>query len=118
MDVVEREVKVLVPDSGKAPFDNWFVGIRDQKTRQRIQARLTRLQNGNFGDFQSVGKDVFELRIFFGPGYRIYFALAGDVMVVLLGGGDKDTQDKDIEAAQALWQEYKNALEGHQRDLR
>ncbi|MBV9852720.1 MAG: type II toxin-antitoxin system RelE/ParE family toxin [Armatimonadetes bacterium] len=118
MEVVEREVKVLVPESGKAPFDIWLAGIRDQKTRQRIQARLTRLQNGNFGDFQSVGKEVFELRIFFGPGYRIYFALAGDVMIVLLGGGDKGTQSKDIEAAQMLWQEYKDATERYQRNFR
>lgn len=118
MEIVEREVKVLVPGTGKAPFETWLADIKDSRTRQRIQARLTRLQSGNFGDFQSVGKGVFELRIFFGAGYRIYFAFAGEVLIVLLGGGDKDTQDKDIADAQNLWQENKDASEKYERDFR
>jgi putative addiction module killer protein len=118
MDVTERAVRVLVPDHGKSPFEAWLATIRDKTTRQRIQARLTRLQTGNFGDFHGVGKGVFELRISFGPGYRVYFGFQGDTIIILLGGGDKSTQSGDIRNAQGLWEEYHDALEGHQRDVR
>ncbi len=81
--------------------------IRDTNTQDRIQARLARLEDGNFGDCRSVGVGVFELRIHFGAGYRIYFGQVGNTIVLLLCGGDKSSQTRDIELAKTYWLEYK-----------
>lgn len=83
-------------------FDKWFKKIRDRRGRARIQARIDRLEMGHFGDAVSVGDGVFELRIFFGPGYRVYCAQQSSVVVILLIGGDKDSQRQDIEKAKEL----------------
>ena len=82
---------------------------RDQKTQERIQARLDRLVGGNFGDCESIGQGIFEIRLHFGAGYRIYFGEADNTIVLLLCGGDKSSQNRDIERAKAYWQEYKEA---------
>ena len=76
--------------------------------RKRIQSRLRRLEAGLYGDCELVGGGVFELRLFFGPGYRVYFGKDGDNIVVLLCGGDKSTQQQDIEAAKIYWKECKD----------
>ena len=78
-------------------FARWFAGLRDGRARMRIQARIDRLAIGNAGDVRPVG--VSEMRIDYGPGYRVYFVRRGAVLVVLLAGGDKGTQDRDIRAA-------------------
>lgn len=78
-------------------FARWFAGLRDGRARMRIQARIDRLAIGNVGDVRPVG--VSEMRIDYGPGYRVYFVRRGAVLVVLLAGGDKGTQDRDIRAA-------------------
>jgi putative addiction module killer protein len=83
-------------------FRNWMTGLRDSRTKARIAARIDRLALGNPGDVEPVGEGVSELRIHFGPGYRVYFARRGPVLIVLLCGGDKSTQARDIEAAKAL----------------
>ena len=88
----------------------WFEALRDLKARHRIQARLTRLTLGNLGDFESVGGGVFELRIDCGPGYRVYFVRQGGVAILLLAGGDKSTQARDIARAKRLAGELR---EGH-----
>ncbi len=81
-----------------------------------VDARLTRVRAGNFGDCKSVGGGVFELRIALGPGHRVYYGLQGQQVVILLGGGDKSTQGRDIRRAQQLWQQYtKHASEKLQR---
>lgn len=95
--------------NGKQPFIEWFESIRDKRTRNRIGNRLKRLRNGNFGDCQSIGGGVFELRLHFGPGYRIYFGQIENTLVLLLCGGDKASQAQDIELAKAYWIEYKEA---------
>ena len=82
--------------------------IRDQKTLRRIRGRLTRLELGNLGDFRSVGEGVNELRIHFGPGYRIYYGEAANTIILLLCGGDKSSQQRDIERAKTYWQDYKD----------
>lgn len=87
-------------------FEQWFDGLKDRKAKIRITARLAAIQEtGHFGDHKSVGHKVSELRFHFGPGYRIYYTLRGQEIVLLLGGGDKDTQDKDIARAIELAQE-------------
>jgi putative addiction module killer protein len=89
------------------PFDDWLDGLRDAKGRARIEIRLDRLEQGNFGDCEPVGEGVFELRMDFGPGYRAYFAEEGPKIVLLLIGGDKSTQTKDIKAAKVYWRQYR-----------
>jgi putative addiction module killer protein len=83
-------------------FRNWFADLRDRVARARILARIDRLAIGNVGDVKPVGAGVSELRIDHGPGYRVYFVHRGAALIILLGGGDKSTQDRDIRAARAL----------------
>ncbi|HHA1936231.1 TPA: type II toxin-antitoxin system RelE/ParE family toxin [Enterobacter ludwigii] len=83
-------------------FDSWFTRLRDSQARKRIQARIDRAENGNFGDCEPVGEGVSEMRIHYGPGYRVYFAQQGMEIVILLAGGDKSTQPKDIKTALEL----------------
>jgi putative addiction module killer protein len=90
-----------------ATFDSWLSGLRDRQAVARIAARLDRLAAGNPGDVQPVGQGVSELRISYGPGYRLYFMQRGPVLVILLCGGDKSTQDRDIRQAKALAGEWK-----------
>lgn len=83
-------------------FDNWLSGLRDRKVKSLVQVRIDRMEDGNFGDCQPVGNGVSELRIHYGQGYRVYFKRSGIEIIVLLVGGDKSSQPKDIKAAQAL----------------
>ena len=83
-------------------FDTWFSGLRHQRAARRIQARIDRAESGNFGDCAPVGEGVSEMRIHHGPGYRVYFVQRGLEVVVLLGGGDKSTQVRDIASALEL----------------
>ena len=83
-------------------FAQWLDGLRDLKARARIQTRIERLAGGNPGDVEPVGEGVSELRIDYGPGYRVYFKKRGRALIILLAGGDKSTQDKDIKAALRL----------------
>jgi putative addiction module killer protein len=91
----------------RQPFAEWSAGLRDREARSRIRIRLARLRAGNFGDCQPVGEGVLELRVDWGPGYRVYFGRLGNVMVLLLCGGDKRTQSKDIELAKDYFRDYK-----------
>lgn len=86
-------------------FSEWFLALRDRLARARIQARIDRMELGNFGDAAPVGEGVSELRIHYGPGYRVYFMQKGRELVILLGGGDKSTQDRDIQTALRLARE-------------
>lgn len=83
-------------------YSKWFDGLRDHAAQVRINVRIRRLSLGNPGDVKSVGKGVSELRIDFGPGYRVYFTKYGDALVILLAGGDKGTQERDIQKAREL----------------
>ena len=80
-------------------FDSWVRGLKDRKARYAIQARLDRVEEGNFGDCKSVGGGVSELRIHYGPGYRLYFIERGKTLVILLAGGTKSSQSRDIKRA-------------------
>lgn len=89
------------------PFVEWLQGLADRQARARIEARLARVAMGNFGDVKPVGEGVLELRIDWGPGYRVYWARVGNVIVLLLCGGDKRTQQRDIERAKAYFEDFK-----------
>lgn len=102
-----RKLKIYQTSDGKAPFEKWFNSIKDQKTRAKIKTRLDRAEEGNLGEYRSVGQGVFELKINFGPGYRIYYGLEGDEIVIILCGGDKSTQQNDVLKAQQYWADYK-----------
>ena len=90
-----------------ATFDRWLSGLRDRRAVARIAARLDRLSSGNPGDAQPVGDGVSELRINYGPGYRVYFIQHGPVLIILLCGGDKSSQDRDIKQAKVLAEQWK-----------
>jgi len=90
-----------------ATFDRWLSELRDRRAVARIAARLDRLASGNPGDAQPVGDGVSELRINYGPGYRVYFIQRGPVLIILLCGGDKSSQDRDIKQAKVLAEQWK-----------
>ena len=88
-------------------FDKWFRKLRDRKAKAKILIRIQRIEEyGNFGDCQPVGEGISELRIHYAKGYSVYLKEHGEQLVLLLIGGDKSTQDKDIETAKRLWEEY------------
>jgi putative addiction module killer protein len=101
------EVLRYVTPSGKDLVGEWLGGLRDTRTQAKIAVRLARLAAGNFGDCKSLRQGVSELRIDWGPGYRVYYAMAGRMCVLLLCGGDKDRQSSDIERAIEYWEDYK-----------
>ncbi|NJL11161.1 MAG: type II toxin-antitoxin system RelE/ParE family toxin [Calothrix sp. SM1_7_51] len=117
-----RTLKFYRDNSGKEPFTTWLEDLGDLKASQRIQARLFRVEQGNYGDFKALDDGVFELRCNFGPGYRIYFGEDGDTIVVILCGGDKSSQSKDIKIAKVYWQDYlrqqeEQYHESHEEDI-
>jgi len=88
-------------------YAKWFAGLRDRVARARIDIRIRRLSLGTAGDTKPVGEGISEMRVDYGPGYRVYFIQRGEVVIVLLAGGDKSTQDKDIRNAKALAKDLK-----------
>ena len=106
--VTPKTVIVYADEKGREPFTDWLNGLKDARDRRRILARLRRIELGNLGDRKHLQNSVFELRLFFGPGYRVYFGEAGESTILLLCGGDKSTQDEDIDNAIAYWQEYQS----------
>jgi putative addiction module killer protein len=98
--VEPKQIVFYADEDGNEPFQTWIDALRD------TQGRLLRVQQGNYGDVEPIGEGLSELRLFFGPGYRVYFGEDSGNIVVILCGGDKDSQDSDIENAKAYWQEY------------
>jgi putative addiction module killer protein len=109
MEVSEKELEKYLRPNGSCPFDEWLDSLRDKRAKARIQARLIRVRLGNFGDCKPVGGGVLELRIDFGPGYRVYLATVGIKLVILLCGGDKSSQSDDIRTAIEYLEDYKKA---------
>ena len=104
-----KRIKTYIRSNGKAPFEEWITSIRDKSIAAKIFTRIDRLRLGNFGDCKSVGDGVSEVRLHFGSGYRIYFGVVGsDVVLLLLLGGEKSFQKKDIEKAKLFWKEFSN----------
>ncbi|EAA7555535.1 type II toxin-antitoxin system RelE/ParE family toxin [Salmonella enterica] len=92
-------------------FSDWLLSLKDSRAKARVLARIDRMKAGNFGDSEPIGDGLSEVRIHYGPGYRVYFMQQGNVVVVLLCGGDKSSQSKDIKQAKQIakaWREAKN----------
>ena len=106
VEAKSKIVTIYETEAGNHPFKKWVKSLKDGTTVARIYARLTRLEVGNFGDSKPVGNGVMELRFTFGGGIRIYFGLDGEKIVVLLNGGDKSSQEKDIQLAHEYWADY------------
>jgi putative addiction module killer protein len=106
MESQPREIQRYVTSEGKVPFAEWLEAVRDRTARAKIKFRLDRVEEGNLGDYRSVGEGVFEFKINYGPGYRVYFGQVGFTLILLLCGGDKSTQQKDIQKAKEYWRNY------------
>ena len=100
------EVREYTDPHGRSPFQQWFEDL-DARAAAKVTVALTRLAQGNVSNVKGVGGGVLELRIDYGPGYRVYFGKDGEQLVILLGGGTKKRQNRDIRTAQDLWTAYK-----------
>lgn len=101
------ELRHYLDPEGRDLFAQWLDGLKAQQAKARVAARLLRLHNGNFGDCKPVGEGVWELRIDWGPGYRVYYAMAGKQVILLCEGGDKRKQPADIGRAISRWNEWR-----------
>jgi putative addiction module killer protein len=104
---MEKEVQTYRAQDGKEPFMDWLHSFRDKIIRQRIEARVHRIESGNYGDYKRL-HGIMELRLHFGKGYRIYCGEEDDRIVILLAGGDKSTQEDDIKQALDYWRDYRD----------
>lgn len=103
----QRIVKIAQLSNDKVPFIDWLESL-DKANRARIQSRLTRLLENNFGDHKKIDNEISELRLKFGSGYRIYYTEIDNIIVLLINGGDKSSQSKDIQKAKQILQEWRN----------
>lgn len=105
---MEIEIEFYRTASGRNPFDDWFESILEMHTRSKILTRLDRLKLGNFGDCKAIGDGLAELRIHYGPGIRVYYSKIGNKVILLLCGGEKSSQTKDINKAKEFLREYQS----------
>jgi putative addiction module killer protein len=105
------EIRYYIASGNIEPFANWFAEL-DSVASAKVTRAITRMQQGNFSNVKSVGEGVLEYKIDFGPGYRIYFGRDGDKIVILLTGGTKKRQQRDIDVAQDYWWDYKQSKRG------
>jgi len=101
-------IENYITDEGDEPFSKWFNTL-NATAASKVTTALYRMELGNYSNVESVGEGVYEYKIDFGPGYRIYFGQVGDELVILVGGGSKKKQNKDIQMAKLYWKEYKLA---------
>jgi putative addiction module killer protein len=104
--MMKFEITEYTTDTDKSPFRNWFLSL-NAIAAAKITTAIVRLENGNTSNIKSVGGGVYEYKINFGPGYRVYFAYDGKNIIILLAGGTKKRQSKDIETAKARWADHK-----------
>lgn len=98
------EVRFYVDKTGVSPYESWLGSLKDLRGKAAIDVRINRIRLANFGDCKFVGKGVYELRVRYGPGYRIYFGKIGNRVIVILSGGSKSNQGRDIKKAQTIWE--------------
>jgi len=108
MRSIPRIIKGYVAPDGSEPFEEWLDNLSDQSTRAQIDTRVDRMREGNFGDSKSLGGGLFELRLHFDGGYRVYYGKIKKIVVILLCGGIKRTQRRDIKKAGEYWAEFKS----------
>ncbi len=113
-----KTLRIYSTSEGRKPFQEWIDSLRDYDARARILVRLDRVRLGSLGDWKSVGEDVQELRIDIGPGYRVYFGQDAKSIVILLCGGRKATQRRDIADAKRYWQNYRSRKDAKKRIVR
>ena len=101
-----KKLKIYDAIKGKQPYLDWLKTLRDLSTIARIRARIDRIEDGILGNYRALGTGLFEFKFDFGSGYRIYFALDGNKIILLLMGGDKSSQRRDIEKARQYWTDY------------
>ena len=106
IEVQPRDIRRYITPDGRNPFAEWLSSLRDLNAVVKIEQRLDRVRLGNLGNSKSVGEGVCELKIDFGPGYRVYFGQFGSTIVLILCGGDKSSQEQDIRKAKEYWKEY------------
>ena len=102
---MEKSIAMYKTKEGKEPFVEWITSLKDKTSKGRIEVRVERIKQGNYGDHGRFG-GILEIKMHFGKGYRIYCGEDGDIVVVLLCGGDKSSQDKDIRKALEYWEDY------------
>ena len=107
INMEQRIIKIAQLANDKIPFIEWMDSL-DKTTKARVQSRLTRLLENNFGDHKKIDNEISELRLKFGSGYRIYYTEIDNIIILLINGGDKSTQSKDIEKAKSILQEWRN----------
>ncbi len=105
------EIRYYVAVDGRQPFAEWFADL-EPVTRAKVARAVARMEQGNLSNVKPVGGGVLEYRIDFGPGYRVYFGRDGETLVILLTGGSKKRQQRDIEEAYVYWQDYKRRKSG------
>ncbi len=103
-----KQLVFYADENGTEPFQVWINNLRDKQGRRRIINRLFRVQQGNYRDVEPIGEGLSELRLFFGSGYRVYFGEDAGNIIVILCGGDKNSQSRDIDEAKAYWKEYQS----------
>lgn len=101
------QIDLYVTKEGKVPFTDWLNKLKDHTARAKIRVRLDRVRLENLGVFKALGNGVNELKIDYGPGYRVYYGQTGKKIILLLIGGDKATQQQDIRKAQMFWEDYR-----------
>lgn len=113
---MSQTVFSYVLSDGKEPVEDWLAALKDRKGRAKIRARINQFRAGNPGKHRMLGPGILEMKIDFGPGYRVYYAKVGDQIVLLLCGGDKTTQNADIKKAGEYLSDYKRRTKDHEKD--
>ena len=107
MEIIEKEIRFYQTVDCRIPFQEWRDSLEDQRVRHLVNERLGRLRSGSLGDYKSIEQGVLELRLFFGPGYRIYVGYVSSNLILILSAGDKDSQRQDIRKALTYWADYR-----------
>ena len=108
---MKYKIIVYADSAGKEPYTKWFFSIKEMEIRVRIQKRILRAENENLGEVKALKKGIAEMKLDFGPGYRVYYGISGNYLLLLLGG-DKKTQQKDINKALEYWKDYEEKKDG------
>ncbi len=111
--VTSKTVKFYRDRTGNVPFVEWLHDLKDIRIRHRVESRIGRVRLGNLGDWKAVGGGVFELRLDFGTGYRIYIGMDGERVILILCAGDKSSQASDIMRARSYWKDYREHQNGN-----